>query len=247
MNTRDIAFVHRALGAEYRKNKAPIIELIKAHTDDPFKILVATILSARTKDQTTAEVVRRLFRVVSRAEDFNRLTQEELEQLLLPIGFFRTKAKHLKMLPAVLQDLYGGAIPQTIDELCRLPGVGRKTANLVVSVAFDKPAICVDVHVHRISNRLGLLTTKTPYDTEMELRKILPVRFWQDWNRFLVSFGQTVCLPVNPRCDRCPIEGICDRVGVRLPRTALRKRAGSTESEAAPARSGRQAARAEPR
>jgi endonuclease III len=220
MKTADIPFVHRVLGAAYRKNKAPIIELIKAHTDDPFKILVATILSARTRDQTTARVVRRLFGVISRAEDFDHITQEDLEKLLLPIGFFRTKAKHLKLLPAALRSLYGGAIPQTIDELCRLPGVGRKTANLVVSVAFDKPAICVDVHVHRISNRLGLLATKAPYDTEMELRRILPVRYWQDWNRFLVSFGQTVCLPVNPRCAACPIATRCERVHVRAPDAA---------------------------
>lgn len=223
MKTDDIPFVHRTLGTEYRKNKAPIIELIKAQTDDPFKILVATILSARTKDQTTAQVVRRLFDAISCAEDFEHITQEKLEQLLLPIGFFRTKAKHLKQLPAALRDLYGGTIPQTIDELCRLPGVGRKTANLVVSVAFDKPAICVDVHVHRISNRLGLLKTKNPYDTEKTLRKILPERYWQDWNRFLVSFGQTVCLPINPRCGTCPIAACCDRAGGRLRGLALKK------------------------
>ena len=243
MRTADIPFVHRTLGALYRKNRAPIIELIKAHTNDPFKILVATILSARTKDQTTAQVVRRLFRVISRAEDFERTTQGDLEQLLLPIGFFRTKAKHLKLLPAALRDLYGGMIPQTIDELCRLPGVGRKTANLVLSVAFDKPAICVDVHVHRISNRLGLLSTKTPYDTEMELRRILPMRYWQDWNRFLVSFGQTVCLPVNPQCGACPLASCCDRAGGRT----LTKIAGNARSGARPARLARRPRQGESR
>ena len=243
MKTTDIPFVHRTLGAAYRKNRAPIIELIKAHTDDPFKILVATILSARTKDQTTAQVVQRLFRVIACAEDFNRIAQRELEQLLLPIGFFRTKAKHLKRLPAALQELYGGTIPQTIDDLCRLPGVGRKTANLVVSVAFNKPAICVDVHVHRISNRLGLLATKTPYDTEMELRRILPVRYWQDWNRFLVSFGQTICLPVNPRCGICPIARCCNRVGVSLPGLAIKKGSDRTKSASPPAQSARRSRR----
>jgi endonuclease III len=176
---------------------------------------VATILSARTKDQTTAEVSRRLFQTVQNLGDLRAIDEQALAALLRPVGFFRTKAKHLKQLPEALEREFAGILPQTVEELCKLPGVGRKTANLVVSVAFDRPAICVDVHVHRITNRLGLLKTRTPAETEMSLRKILPVRYWQSWNRYLVSYGQTVCTPRSPHCDRCPIVGYCGRVGVR--------------------------------
>lgn len=214
MQIADIPAVHRELGREYRKKQAPVIELIQAQTGDPFKVLVGTILSARTKDQTTAEVSRRLFKVVKSADDLRRIPQSELEPLLMPVGFFRNKAAHLKKLPDALDRLFGGQIPRTVEELCQLPGVGRKTANLVVSVAFDRPAICVDVHVHRITNRLGLLKTDTPFDTEMTLRHILPLRYWKSWNRYLVSFGQTLCTPRNPHCNRCPITAHCSRIGV---------------------------------
>ena len=151
----------------------------------------------------TTEVVRRLFKVVSRPADLRKLTLPRLEKLIFPIGFYRTKARHLKKLPVVLDELFDGRIPEDIEELCRLPGVGRKTANLVRSVAFDKPAICVDVHVHRISNRMGLLQTDTPHQTEMTLRRILPKRYWKTWNRYLVSYGQTICTPLRPKCDQC--------------------------------------------
>ncbi len=215
MKREDIPAVHRILKQAYEAQRAPIIELIQAQTQDPFKILVATILSARTKDETTSAVVRRLFARVSRPEDFRDLTQQQVEDLIFPIGFFRTKARHLKALPDALDTQFDGQIPQTIDGLCRLPGVGRKTANLVVSVAFDKPGICVDVHVHRICNRLGLIETRTPHETEMTLRDILPRRYWKAWNRQLVSFGQTVCRPVGPHCETCPLAAWCDRRGVR--------------------------------
>lgn len=214
MNCEDIPTVHRALKREYDRHDAPIIEFIQAQTGSVFKVLIATILSARTKDETTTQVVKKLFKVVQSPEDLRRTPLEELEQLLFPVGFYRVKAKHLKALPDVLDREFAGQIPDTIDALCKLPGVGRKTANLVVTVAFDKYGICVDVHVHRISNRLGLIQTKTPLETEMTLRRILPKRYWKSWNRQLVSFGQTLCKPVRPQCDRCPIFELCDRVGV---------------------------------
>jgi len=191
------------------------VDLIKAQTRDPFKILVATILSARTKDETTSEVCRRMFRTVNKVDDLNKLTRRQLEKLIFPIGFFRTKAKHLKELPAALGAKFGGRIPDTVEALCELPGVGRKTANLVVVQAFDKPAVCVDVHVHRISNRIGFVKTKAPKDTEMALRKRLPIRYWKTWNSYLVSYGQTICRPLNPKCDTCRIRRYCDRVGVK--------------------------------
>jgi endonuclease III len=221
MDVADIPAVFRLVNREYRKRYAPIRDLESARRRTPFRVLVSTILSARTKDETTAEVSRRLFRLIRKPGDLRRFSQRELEKLILPIGFFRTKAKHLRQLPDVLDREFGGRIPDTIEELCRLPGVGRKTANLVVSVAFDKPAICVDIHVHRISNRLGLVRTKTPHDTEMALRRILPVRYWKKWNHSFVSFGQTICRPTNPQCHTCPLTRFCDRVGVK-------KRLGTT-------------------
>ena len=214
MTPDDIPIVNRRLKRAYAAHKAPIVDLIKVETGDPFRILVATILSARTKDETTSVVCRRLFKVVTRPHDFDRFSEKELEKLIHPIGFFRTKAKHLKQLPAVLDRECGGVIPDTIDGLCKLPGVGRKTANLVVAMAFEKPAICVDVHVHRICNRLGLLETKTPLETEMKLREILPKRYWMTWNSILVSYGQVTCTPTSPHCSTCVIPELCSRRGV---------------------------------
>jgi len=214
MKIADIPAVNRILKREYVKHEAPIVELTKSRTDDPFQILVTTILSARTKDGTTAEVSARLFKVVKKAHDFDRLSIPQLEKLIFPIGFYHTKARHLKQLPGALDTLFGGRIPDRIEDLVELPGVGRKVANLVRAVAFDKPAICVDVHVHRICNRLGLLETKNPFKTEMALRRILPARYWITWNSYIVSFGQTICAPVGPRCSLCPLVRWCRRVGV---------------------------------
>jgi endonuclease III len=216
MTIDDIPAVHKVLKREYEKQDAPIIEFIQAQTGSPFKVLIATILSARTKDETTTQAVRKLFKVVQCPDDLRHVSLAELEKLIHPVGFFRVKAKHLKKLPDVLDREFDGHIPDTIDELCKLPGVGRKTANLVVTVAFDKHGICVDVHVHRITNRLGLIQTQTPLETEMRLREILPKRYWKSWNRQLVSFGQTLCKPIRPQCERCPIAAFCSRVGVNF-------------------------------
>lgn len=202
MTLADLPAVQKKLKAAFESVPAPIIDLIAAQTRDPFKILVGTILSARTKDKTTAEACHRLFAEVETLEDLKKIPVERLEKLIYPVGFFRMKAKHLKQLD--YQEL-----PDTIEGLCELPGVGRKTANLVVALAFDKPAICVDVHVHRITNRLGLFKTRTPFETEMELRRILPVKYWKSWNSLLVSFGQTRCAPRNPKCCDCPIRIYC--------------------------------------
>ena len=213
MTVADIPAVDRALKRAFKANPSPIIELIEAQTKDPFCVLVGTILSARTKDQCTAGAVRRLF-AEARGKtfapgDLDRLTVRKIEKLIYPVGFFREKARHLKALPAVLRERFGGTLPHTVEELCELPGVGRKTANLTVAVGFDLPAICVDVHVHRICNRLGLVNTRTPFETEMALRKILPVKYWKTWNSHLVSFGQTRCGPIRPKCEGCPIAACC--------------------------------------
>lgn len=210
MKISDIPAVDRALRREFKAHPAPIIELIEAQTKDPFAVLVGTILSSRTKDACTAGAVRRLFAAGGNTPDgLRHLSVTKLEKLIYPVGFYREKAKHLKALPEALTAKFGGILPHTVEELCELPGVGRKTANLTVAVGFGLPAICVDVHVHRICNRLGLIATKTPLETEMTLRKLLPVRYWKTWNSHLVSFGQTRCGPVRPKCDGCPIAGYC--------------------------------------
>jgi len=214
MDIRDASAVNRALKKHYAAHKAPVVEFIAIQTKDPFRVLVTTILSARTKDETTSQAAQRLFAVMKTLADLRAIPENELARLIFPVGFYRTKAKHLKQLPAALDAKFGGVIPSTVEELIQLPGVGRKTANLVVAVAFNKPAICVDVHVHRICNRLGLLVTRDPFETEMTLRRILPRRYWITWNAYLVSFGQTLCRPIGPKCGICPIRKYCDRIGV---------------------------------
>ena len=214
MTIKDIPAVNRILRGEFTARQAPIVELIQAQTRDPFCVLVATILSARTKDACTAAATKRLFKTAAHRGNFSpadleRLTEKELAQIIYPVGFYRDKARHLKALPRILHEKFKDILPHTVEELCELPGVGRKTANLTVAVGFDLPAICVDVHVHRITNRLGLIHTKTPLETEMTLRKILPKRYWKTWNSYLVSFGQTRCAPRNPKCRDCPLAKYC--------------------------------------
>jgi endonuclease III len=211
----DIQTVMRILKKEFRLHRTPIVDLIGIQTRDPFKVLVATILSARTRDETTAAAAARLFAVITKPDDLSDISIDTLEKLIHPVGFYHEKARHLKQLPGILKERFGGRIPSTVEELVELPGVGRKTANLVVAVAFNKPAVCVDVHVHRIFNRLGYLVTRTPLATEMSLRKTLPIRFWTTFNSYFVSFGQHTCFPLNPRCDRCPIHRYCSRVAVK--------------------------------
>lgn len=212
MEEKDFSKALRILKKETQDYKVPIVELIEVQTKDPFKILVTTILSARTKDETTAKVARKLFKKIKKADDLRKPTQSQLEKMLFPVGFYKNKARLLKMLPDALEQ--AGGIPDTVDELVKLPGVGRKTANLVVAVAFRKPAICVDTHVHRITNRWGYVKTATPFETEMALRKKLPRRYWLGINAMLVAFGQNLCSPISPRCSICPISAYCDKVGV---------------------------------
>lgn len=211
----DIDAVYRAVEREFARHRMPVVDLIETQTHDPFKVLVSTILSARTKDETTAAASARLFEAVNAPADLRRLSVKEIEKRIFPVGFHHNKAIFLHLLPERLDALFGGKIPDTVEELVLLPGVGRKTANLVVAVGFNKPAICVDVHVHRICNRLGYVRTRTPFETEMALRKKLPKKYWITINSYLVSFGQHLCFPLNPRCDICPIYDCCNRVGVK--------------------------------
>ncbi len=214
MRTTDIDIVMERLEKHFHSVKTPIVDLIQAKTKDPFKVLVATILSARTKDETTARVVNVLFQTVHNADDFNKLSYEELDAIIYQVGFHNAKTKHLKELPSVLNTQFNGIIPSEIDDLLLLPGVGRKTANLVRAVAFSLPAICVDVHVHRICNRWGYIKTANPFESEMALREKLAEKHWLNINSYVVAFGQNLCTPRKPRCADCPIHEFCQRIGV---------------------------------
>ena len=209
----DIDHFINILGEEVQKYQVPVVDLIAVQTRDPFKVLVATILSARTKDETTAKASARLFKKMSDLDSLASLDEATIAKLIYPVGFYKNKAKYLKQLPAAMEQ-FGGKIPDDVESLTRLPGVGRKTANLVVAVAFNKPAICVDTHVHRIMNIWGYVETKTPLETEMALRRKLPAEYWIRVNSILVAFGQGVCKPLGPHCDRCIIAGQCPQIGV---------------------------------
>ena len=218
MTTIDIDQAIALLREKVKDFQVPIVDLVQAQTEEPWKVLVATILSARTNDLTTAVAVKKLFKRVKDVQQLADLSLVQLEKLIFPVGFYRNKAKFLKQLPGVLDDKFRGKIPDDIDSLVKLPGVGRKTANLVVAVAFGKPAICVDTHVHRISNRWGYVQTKNPEKTEFALREKLPKKYWIEYNDLLVSFGQHLCRPISPVCSQCPVEKFCDRVGVKTHR-----------------------------
>lgn len=181
---------------------------------DPFKILVSTIISARTKDEVTGPATERLFLLADTPAAMSKLPEERIERAIFPAGFYRTKAKAIRKAGRELVDRFGSRVPDTIEELLTLPGVGRKTANLVVTLAHNKAGICVDTHVHRITNRWGYVKTKTPHETEQALRAKLPKKHWIAINTILVMHGQNICKPVSPLCSRCPVLTCCDRVGV---------------------------------
>jgi endonuclease-3 len=205
----------RILRREVRQWQEPVLGVVaRESARDPFRILISCLLSLRTKDKTTSEASARLFALAHTPADLLALPRRRIERAIYPVGFYRTKAKAIHAICRRLIGVYGGTVPQTIDELITLPGVGRKTANLVVTVGFQKPGICVDIHVHRISNRWGYVKTTKPEDTEAALRSKLPKRYWITFNDLLVPYGQNICQPVSPYCSRCKLIDICDRVGV---------------------------------
>lgn len=193
---------------------APAVTLIAQRHRDPFRTLVSTLLSLRTKDAVTAEASRRLFERAADPQAVLELSEAEIARLIYPVGFYRTKARRLREVARALLERHGGRVPDSLEELLELPGVGRKTANLVLTEAFRKPGICVDTHVHRIVNIWGFVTTRSPDETEQALRAKLPRRHWLEINELLVRFGQTICLPVSPWCSRCPVAERCPRLGV---------------------------------
>ncbi len=182
---------------------------------DPYKVLIACIMSLRTKDETTIPAAERLFKIADTPEKMVKLSLEEVQKLIFPVGFYKTKAQTLLDISRRLIDEYNSQVPDTIEELLTFKGVGRKTANLVVGLGYQRPAICVDVHVHRICNRLGYLETKTPDETEMALREKLPVEYWSVINKVMVLHGQSICKPVSPICYACPVERYCQKVNVK--------------------------------
>ena len=206
------------LREEKKKWNVPIVTLMSQTGSDPFKILVATVLSLRTKDEVTAKAAERLFQVADTPEKLLKLEEDEIASLIYPVGFYRRKAKNLREIAKILIEKYGGKVPDDLEELLKLPGVGRKTANLVITLGYGKPGICVDTHVHRIMNRLGYVKTKTPEETEFALREKLPREFWIEINDLLVSLGQHICHPTSPKCSQCPVEPYCPKIGVKRSR-----------------------------
>lgn len=193
---------------------APIITFIAHRGATPFEVLVSTILSLRTKDEVTAQAAERLFAQARTPEQLLKLGETEVARLIYPVGFYPTKAKRLMAISRIILNEHRGRVPDTMEGLLALPGVGRKTANLVLVEGYRQAAICVDTHVHRISNRIGYVRTKTPEQTEMALRDKLPRRHWIRYNELLVAFGQVICRPMSPFCSRCPVAGMCPRIGV---------------------------------
>lgn len=185
-----------------------------AREHDPFHVLVSTVLSLRTKDEVTMDASRRLFALAPDTSTLRELPLRQLERAIYPVGFYKTKARTLRTIAERIEREFDGKVPATVDELLTFKGVGRKTATLVVSLGFGVPAICVDTHVHRIANRLGLVASKTPAETETMLMGLLPRDRWIGVNELLVSFGQRLCTPTSPHCSRCPVRRRCPRVGV---------------------------------
>ncbi|MFI3300771.1 MAG: endonuclease III [Candidatus Gastranaerophilales bacterium] len=180
--------------------------------NNPYLVLIACILSLRTNDKTTYPATLRMLELGKTPEDFAKCNQAELEKAIYPVGFYTNKAKQIIELSKILVEKYNSIVPNSIDELVKFNGVGRKTANLTIARGFNKPAICVDIHVHRIFNRIGYLKTKSPDDTEMILRETLPLKHWIDINTLLVTHGQNVCKPIKPACQICPIENYCNKI-----------------------------------
>jgi endonuclease III len=211
---RDIAAIVETLRASVGAMTVPIVTEISRTRRNPFQILISTLLSLRTKDETTRAASERLFARACTPETLRSMDEEEIASLIFPVGFYRTKARRIKEVCGDLLERYGGAVPDDLDELLTLKGVGRKTANLVITLGFNKDGVCVDTHVHRISNRLGLVKTKTPDRTEDALRETLPREYWIEFNDLLVTWGQNVCRPQSPFCSKCAIAPYCQRVGV---------------------------------
>ena len=200
---------------QIKRFQAPIVTEI-SFKNDPYQVLISCILSLRTKDKTTTEASRRLFKIADNPEDMVKLSAARLQKLIYPVGFYRNKARVILDVSRRIIEDFSGKVPDNLEDLLSLKGVGRKTANLVLGLGFRIPAICVDTHVHRISNRLGWVKTKNPEETESALQKIIPHHEWIDLNTTLVTFGQNLCFPVSPLCSQCLVKTNCKKIGVKI-------------------------------
>jgi endonuclease III len=214
----DIRKIIPILRREARKFQVPIVTEISRRRRDPFDVLISTILSLRTKDEVTRQAATRLLQKARTPDKILALPESEIAALIYPVGFYKTKAQTIRGVCRDLIDKYRGKVPDDLDELLKLKGVGRKTANLVITLGYAKPGICVDTHVHRVSNRLGYVKTKNPDETERALREKLPKEYWIEYNDLLVTWGQNICRPISPFCSRCAIVLYCRQVGVSLHR-----------------------------
>ena len=210
---RSMGVIIKKMEEALNREKTPRLTALRGlqmeEKGDPFKILIGTILSARTRDENTTKVVNKLFARFKTPQDLASGDVQEIKKIIHSIGFYNVKAERIKQVSQILVAKYSGKVPSDIISLLELPGVGRKTANCVLVYAFDKPAIPVDVHVHRISNRLGLVSTKMPEQTELELSKLVDRRLWTKVNNTFVMYGQNICLPVRPNCKACPLKRMC--------------------------------------
>jgi len=214
MNDNDIATVIDLLVKELKTEKLPIVSCLAEKDSDPFQILISTLLSLRTKDEVTEVATQRLFALASSPSEMLKLSEDQIINAIYPVGFYRNKTKTILHVCRELIEKYNSRVPDTIEELLSLKGVGRKTANLVVTLGYQGKGICVDTHVHRISNRLGYVETKNPEETEFALRKKLPHQYWTIYNTIMVAFGRNICRPISPLCSKCPVSGYCDKAGV---------------------------------
>jgi len=214
MDSRTLVHVLTILKRESAGWNVPIVTLVAQRSSDPYQVLISTLLSLRTKDEVTTQASRKLFEIADTPQSMVKIKAGEIRKRIYPAGFYKRKAQTILRVSRILLDQYDGRVPQDLDELLKLPGVGRKTANLVLTLGFGKPGICVDTHVHRITNRFGYVKTKSPDETEMVLRGKLPKAWWIPINDMLVAFGQGLCKPVSPWCSRCPVPKWCERIGV---------------------------------
>jgi len=214
MKDAQVHDVIRILKAASKNWVLPSVSQLAVREGDPFLVLISCLLSLRTKDKVTIEASTRLFARARTPQQMLAISESSIRKLIYPVGFYKTKAKRIHQICRHLLGRFRGKVPDDLEQLLTLPGVGRKTANLVLTVGFGKLGICVDTHVHRISNRLGYVRTKNPEQTERILREKLPERYWIMYNDLLVSFGQTVCHPTSPWCSRCPVNRYCSKTGV---------------------------------
>ncbi|MCX8093005.1 MAG: endonuclease III [Candidatus Goldbacteria bacterium] len=214
VSNKNIDIVIKKVKQSIKKYEQPVLERFNKKLNDPYWVLISCLLSLRTKDETTEIATKNLYKAAKTPQQILKLPVKKLKKIIYKTGFYNNKAKAIINVTKKILEEFNGKVPNNLKDLLSLPGVGRKTANLVLTVAFNKMGICVDTHVHKICNRWGYVKTKTPDETEMELRKILPKKYWKKINNYLVLFGQNICLSISPLCSKCPVEKYCPKIGV---------------------------------